>query len=265
MHNDISAQDLRISHDDLGDLSSGQSIYIGCAGWSVAREHAAAFPGEGTHLQRYASRLNGVEINSSFYRPHRQQTYARWADSVPRGFRFCVKVPKQITHERRLAGCEQRLETFLAQCSGLGERLGCLLVQLPPSLAFDEAVTERFFTALREQYRGAVVLEPRHVTWASAEPVLIAYGIAQAAVDPSRIGTDTTPRGAPGMEYWRLHGSPHLYYSPYDSQYLASLAARLKTAAARSSVWCIFDNTASGAALSNALEIMALRAGTSKS
>jgi uncharacterized protein YecE (DUF72 family) len=70
-------------------------IFIGCAGWSLGREYWPQFPAEGTHLQRYAARFNGAEINSSFYRPHRRQTYERWADSVPEGFRFSVKVPKQ--------------------------------------------------------------------------------------------------------------------------------------------------------------------------
>lgn len=237
---------------------------MGCAGWSVGREHASAFSGNGTHLQRYASQFNGVEINSSFYRPHRQQTYARWADSVPPDFRFCVKVPKLITHELRLVDSEQRLEEFLVQCSGLGERLGCLLVQLPPSLAFDEAVTERFFTDLRDRYAGAVVVEPRHVSWVSAESLLVKYRVAQAVVDPSRIGSDLSPRGASSVKYWRLHGSPRIYYSPYDSAYLQRLAAQLVKAAAHGNVWCIFDNTASGAALHNALELKALLAKTNE-
>lgn len=236
----------------------GQSIFIGCAGWSLGREHSPAFPGDGTHLQRYAAQLNGVEINSSFYRPHRRQTYARWADGVPEDFRFCVKVPRQITHEQRLADCEQCLEGFLEQCSGLGERLGCLLVQLPPSLVFDAAIAGAFFAALRAQYSGAVVVEPRHASWVDAEPLYMTFGLTQAVVDPSRISTDSSPRGMPQVNYWRLHGSPRIYYSAYDPDYLCNLARRVETASAQGSVWCIFDNTASGAALRNALELRAL-------
>jgi uncharacterized protein YecE (DUF72 family) len=149
-------------------------IFIGCAGWSLRREHWPEFPADGTHLQRYAARFNSVEINSSFYRPHRRSTYERWADSVPEGFRFSVKIPKQISHERRLLDCEDALDEFLSQCSGLGDRLGCLLLQLPPSLAFDAASTEAFFKTLRQRFDGAVVLEPRHESWVSAEPLLMA-------------------------------------------------------------------------------------------
>src|SRR5688572_17535989 len=83
-------------------MSSHSRYYIGCAGWSLPKKFADAFPAEGSHLVRYAARLPAVEINSSFYRPHRPTTYEKWAASVPTGFRFSVKVPKWITHERRL-------------------------------------------------------------------------------------------------------------------------------------------------------------------
>ncbi|MBT9263381.1 DUF72 domain-containing protein [Pseudomonas sp. MG-9] len=236
-------------------------MFIGCAGWSLGREYWPLFPAEGTHLQRYAARFNCVEINSSFYRPHRRQTYARWADSVPQGFRFSVKVPKRITHELRLQNCDQALDEFLGQCGGLADRLGCLLVQLAPSLAFEPATVEGFFVALRQRFDGDVVFEPRHESWVTAEPLLRAYRIAQVVVDPSRISTDGSAQGWAGVRYWRLHGSPRIYHSAYDEGYLQALARELKdTAAEGAATWCIFDNTASGAELGNALALAALMA-----
>src|SRR5690242_14468228 len=113
---------------------------IGTAGWSLPREEQPHFPAEGTHLQRYAAVLPAVEINSSFYRPHRESTYARWAASVPASFRFAVKIPRAITHERKLADAADALDAFLPGPAALGAALGCLLVQLPPSLALDEPV-----------------------------------------------------------------------------------------------------------------------------
>jgi uncharacterized protein YecE (DUF72 family) len=234
-------------------------IFVGCAGWSLGREHWPAFSVEGSHLQRYASRLNCVEINSSFYRPHRRQTYERWADGVPEAFRFSVKMPKHITHELRLAGCEAALDKFLIECGGLGDRLGCLLVQLPPSLAFDTALAEAFFMTLRERFSGRVVLEPRNQSWVSAESLLMTHQIAQAAVDPSRISNDASPAGGAEIKYWRLHGSPRIYHSAYDPTYLQYLAyALLSATAAGAATWCMFDNTASGAALGNALALATL-------
>src|SRR3712207_7960 len=124
-------------------------IRIGTAGWSIPKEHAAPFPALGSHLERYAAVFNAVEINSSFYRPHRPATYERWAASVPQHFRFAVKVPKAVTHERRLKGAGDLLERFLAEVAGLGPKLGPLLVQLPPSLAYETGTSDLFLRELR--------------------------------------------------------------------------------------------------------------------
>ncbi len=79
--------------------SRSGSVRIGTAIQSIPKEHAAPFPTTGSHLKRYARTLNAVEINSSFYRPHRTGTYERWAAFVLEEFRFAVKVPKATTHE----------------------------------------------------------------------------------------------------------------------------------------------------------------------
>src|SRR5581483_5485928 len=103
---------------------------IGTAGWAVTERPVAAEAG--SHLERYARKLNAVEINSSFHRPHRTSTYARWAAATPADFRFAVKLPKAMTHERNLKDCGALLDRFMAEVAGLGEKLGVLLVQLPP-------------------------------------------------------------------------------------------------------------------------------------
>jgi len=138
-----------------------QRILIGTAGWNIRRDSAQHFAESGTHLARYAARFQAVEINSSFYRPHRTSTYARWADSVPSEFRFSVKLPKQMTHELRLNVSAELMEKFLAEVAGLGEKLGCVLVQLPPSLDFDPSIVASFLTSLRNRTQVAVVCEPR--------------------------------------------------------------------------------------------------------
>src|SRR5206468_3136895 len=127
-------------------------VYIGTAGWTIRREHGHRFTAEGTHLQRYASLFNAVEINSSFYRPHRLGTYERWADSVSDEFRFSVKLPKVITHEARLVGIDHPLDRFLGEIAGLREKLGPILVQLPPSLTFDRSIAASFFERLRDRF-----------------------------------------------------------------------------------------------------------------
>ena len=140
-------------------------VRIGCAGWGITDAVAEHFPGDGTHLARYSQVLTCVEINSSFYRPHRAETYARWRDSVPSTFRFSVKIPKAITHDARLVNCETLLDTFFESATQLGSTLGCWLVQLPPSLAFDPDVAKSFFTSMRERTDIPIALEARHESW----------------------------------------------------------------------------------------------------
>jgi uncharacterized protein YecE (DUF72 family) len=232
-------------------------IHVGCAGWSIRKEYAAHFPETGSHLERYAQTFSAVEINSSFYRPHRPATYERWAASVPPNFLFAVKVPKQITHELRLANVAEPLQRFLDETSALGPKLGPLLVQLPPGLAFNEKRVEAFFMVLRNSYSGHVVCEPRHESWFTpvAEQLLREFQVARVAADPAILSVAAQPGGWNGLTYYRLHGSPRIYYSPYSEDYLEALAQTLSEAVREAPVWCIFDNTAEGAATADALAI----------
>lgn len=232
--------------------------FIGTAGWSIPREHADRFPADGSHLERYARVFNAVEINSSFYRPHRTATYERWAASVPEDFRFAVKAPKAITHEQRLENASDPLERFLAEARGLGAKLGPLLVQLPPSLAFS-AHAAQFFATLRDRFAGDVVCEPRHATWFTDEvdALLRDQRIGRVAADPAPVPRAAMTGGDPRLRYHRLHGSPRMYYSAYEPNVLDATARRLAADLAEGvSPWCIFDNTAAFAAMPDALATM---------
>jgi uncharacterized protein YecE (DUF72 family) len=237
--------------------SSG-TIQVGCAGWALRKEHVTSFPVAGTHLARYAGRFSAVEINSSFYKPHKPATYAKWADSVPEGFQFAVKVPRAATHVHRLEGTEDILDRFLPEATLLGGKLGPLLVQLPPSLVFSADVAEKFFDALRARFEGGVVVEPRHVSWfeTRADKLATKFLVARVAADPAVVERASEPGGWNGLVYYRLHGSPKIYYSAYDAEYLETIAGKLSAAARSAEVWCIFDNTAEGAATANALDVL---------
>jgi len=232
-------------------------ILVGCAGWAIPRESAPHFPTEGSHLERYARRMSAVEIDSSFYRSHLPSTYARWASRVPPDFRFAVKVPKEVTHVRRLADASG-LDRFLMETRELGVKLGAWLVQLPPHLAFDPLVAGRFFEGVRQRFEGSVVCEPRHASWfgQEAEAVLQDFRVARAAVDPAIHPAGTIPGGWKGFVYYRLHGSPQRYRSSYADEFLRSFAGELKEMAREIPVWCIFNNTAGGAAIENALTLL---------
>ena len=234
------------------------TIRIGTAGWSIPRLIAAEFPTEGSSLERYAARFAVAEINSSFHRPHRESTWHRWHDSVPAEFRFSAKLPKSITHERKLEQCSDLLQQFLTQSAPLGEKLTVLLVQLPPKLAFDESVAATFFRDLASRTAAKVACEPRHPSWftSDAEALLERYQVARVAADPAICETAAIPGGWAGLQYWRLHGSPVVYRSSYADR-IGSYASSLAQAArAGCDVWCIFDNTASSAGAGDALALI---------
>src|SRR5471032_3277555 len=187
---------------------------IGCAGWSLASKDSANFPVDGAHLERYADVFNAVEINSSFYKQHQAKTYQRWAASVPDDFRFSVKLPRTVTQYKRLVGAEEEVLRFAGEAGALGDKLGCVLVQLPPSLHFDAGVAETFFADLQTAFNCAIACEARHASWfaGDATALLRGHAITRVIADP--------PAGQPGpheptakMIYARLHGSPRIYYS----------------------------------------------------
>lgn len=233
-------------------------IRIGTAGWSIPRDLAGNFPAEGTSLERYAARLTAAEINSSFHRPHNRSLYERWAAAVPPRFRFSVKIPKTITHQHKLADCDEILDAFAAEASGLGDKWAVALVQLPPSFAFDADLAGSFFASVRTRTPAAIACEPRHPSWfePGADALLADLKVARVAADPARVPAAAAPGGWRGLTYFRLHGSPIMYRSSYDSEALAGYAAALADAAGER--WCIFDNTASSAATANALDLLAL-------
>jgi uncharacterized protein YecE (DUF72 family) len=234
-------------------------IHVATAGWALP---PVAPPIDGSRgpsvLERYGHELSGVEVNTSFYRHHRPATWARWAASVPEPFRFAAKVPRAITHDARLQlePSLPVLDQFLSEVGELGSHRGPLLVQLPPSLEFDPALAQAWFTELRARWSGGVACEPRHASWFSdaADELLARHEVARAGADPSRVDGGGDPGGWTGLAYLRLHGSPRMYYSSYDDAFLDDLAGRLRMLAAgpAADVWCVFDNTAAGAAIENA-------------
>jgi uncharacterized protein YecE (DUF72 family) len=239
-------------------------FHVGTAGWTLPKQHRTLFPQASagkalSHLEQYAAGLPCVEINSSFHRPHMRRTWERWAASVPEAFRFAVKAPKTVTHTAKLANTGALLLPFFEQIGALGSKLGPVLVQLPPKLAFDEGVAQEFFTTLRELHVGPVVLEPRHESWftPAVDRLLRGFQVARAAADPPKgSALAGRPGGWNGLQYWRLHGAPRTYYSEYSRAWLQDFADGLQDGG-NAETWVIFDNTALGHATENAVWLQA--------
>jgi uncharacterized protein YecE (DUF72 family) len=233
-------------------------LYTGTAGWANPPTERTRRTSANSHLQHYAAHFNAVEINSSFYRSHARKTYERWSASTPAGFRFSVKVPRSITHESGLKHCRRELHQFLQETTGLGKKLRVILVQTPASLAFDRAIATRFVKSLTEASTAQIALEPRHPSWFEprAQATLSDLNVSRVAADPARCEGAGEPPDTASLIYYRLHGSPRMYYSAYTREYLANLSNQIQTLRKSSKeVWCLFDNTARHASWGNALSL----------
>jgi uncharacterized protein YecE (DUF72 family) len=189
---------------------------------------------------------------------HRASTWAKWSAETPADFRFSIKAPKTITHAARLQKAETLLKGFFEQIEPIREKAGPILFQLAPSLAFDLAIASEFLAAVRALYQGELVLEPRHASWfiPEADELLVMHSIGRVAADPPKGSVlAAEPGGDRRLVYFRLHGSPRTYYSNYEEEFLAALAAEMRT---YKNAWVIFDNTALSSAYANALRLQEL-------
>ncbi len=239
---------------------SARSAAVGCAGWSIPRVHAGLI-GEGdSALARYATRFPVVEINTSFYRPHRRETYERWASEVPRTFRFAVKMPRTISHDSRMQNVGKLLDMFLGEAQGLGSRLGGYLLQLPPSLVLDLRVLSTFLRVFRARTDAPLACEPRHASWGTprVDALLARHGASRVVADPQVIAVTACTIQASPWPYWRLHGSPRTYYSAYGGARLVDFARDVLRMRGGGQPWIIFDNTAHGHAAVDAATMQTL-------
>ena len=236
-----------------------QPIRVGCAGWNIPKLASRHFDCTGSHLERYAAVFNCCEVNSSFYRVHMQKTWERWATSVPDDFRFAVKMSKAITHCTALNCSGAVLSAFFRQIEFIHDKLGPVLIQLPPKLGFEPILAKKFLTMLRECYLGDVVWEPRHASWfdPGVDELLKEFRVARVAADPAVVPAAGQPGSFGDLVYFRLHGSPRRYYSGYSDAFIDELSARIAHLDRNARAWCVFDNTASGAAIQDALRLIA--------
>jgi uncharacterized protein YecE (DUF72 family) len=168
-----------------------KDLYLGTSGWSYADWEGTLYPEalpSASRLAEYAKYFATVEIDSTFYGTPRRSTVEKWREIVPDGFLFAAKFPQEVTHERNLVGSEAESESFVRTMAELGDRLGPLLLQLPPSFDVEGmGVLEDFLKRLPEGFRYAV--EVRHRSWLGSDlpEMLRERGAALALIDYPRM------------------------------------------------------------------------------
>jgi uncharacterized protein YecE (DUF72 family) len=232
---------------------SPAKVHIGCSGWHYDDWKEAFYPAglpKSKWLEYYSEHFDTVEVNNTFYRLPRPSTLEGWRDKTPAHFLFTLKGNREITHTLKLSGTAELVTGFYSLAELLGDKLGCLLWQLPPGLRRDDGRLEGFLRELSPAFRN--VVEFRHPTW-FAEPVYELLRRYQAAFcsfsapgypDPALATTD--------YAYLRFHGRGESWYKyDYSREELTAWRERLEATGTKT-WWVYFNNTFHADAVGNA-------------
>jgi len=229
-------------------------IHVGCSGWVYKHWRGILYPDglpQKRWFERYSQEFDTVEINASFYRLPLASTFEAWRGKAPPGFRYAIKVNRFITHLKKLRDCEEATEQFIALARPLGETLGPLLYQLPPSLKPDLARLEDFLNLLPNDLTH--VFEFRNKDWYLPETyaLLDRYGASFCVHDMHGSKTERIAVGR--TAYVRFHGAEGKYWGRYsDADLLSWTDWIMEQARGGKSCWCYFNNDIHGHAIHDA-------------
>jgi uncharacterized protein YecE (DUF72 family) len=235
---------------------------VGCSGWNYGAWRIAFYPRQlpaRRWLEFYASRLDTVEVNNTFYRLPERATFAAWRRQTPDDFLFAVKASRFLTHMKRLREPREPLARLFDRASAFGRRLGPVLYQLPGNFTIDLDRLEAFLEALPRTSSGRRirhVMEFRHPSWYVAETyhLLNRRGVALCLHDKEGSAIDAPIEGP--FVYVRFHGTSGRYAGSYGRRALTRWAHRLAEQAAQGrQVFAYFNNDPGAAAVDNALTL----------
>jgi uncharacterized protein YecE (DUF72 family) len=237
-------------------MITGSSLYSGTSNIVVPikqAEYPPQFSGA-SRLQYYASLFSSLEVNSSFYKIPKAATVAKWCESVPAHFRFTFKVPKAVTHAKGLQFNVAEVERFAEAVAHTGDKKGCLLVQLPPSVSRErQEELEGLLECLRDDAKGwKIAVEFRHISWYDRAVYRVLQGYGATVVEQDLPNSATPPvQVAEDFTYLRFHGPEGGYRGSYDEAILAGYAARIVEGIKNGRDMYVYFNNTMGDAIGN--------------
>lgn len=229
--------------------------FIGCSGFSYKEWKEEFYPAglpASKWFDYYTTQFNTLELNVTFYRFPTLKSLSGWYDKAPDEFIFSAKVPRSITHFRKMEDTQRMLNDFYGLLKeGLKEKLGCVLFQLPPQYIYSEENLEKILTQVNTEFTN--VIEFRHESWwrKDVQQSLKKQKIIFSGVSFPRIVHDEAIINGP-TAYYRFHGVPRLFYSEYSEAFIENIYNQLHAAKSLKKAFVYFNNTASLAALHNA-------------
>lgn len=240
----------------------GNAARVGTSGWSYDHWEGVLYPPglpPRERLARYVAEFDTVELNASFYRWPRPDTFASWQSRLPPQFELTVKAPRGLTHARRLYGPEEWLERMAAGLHRLAGRRGPLLVQLPPTMQRDDDRLRYFLDRVPPWMRP--VIEFRHDSWNDEEVYALLERCGAAYCIMSGAGLPCVLRATARLVYVRLHGpdTGALYAGSYSDGDLHWWADRIREWQGQDrEVYAYFNNDGYGHAVRNARTLRSL-------
>ncbi|MCD6412523.1 MAG: DUF72 domain-containing protein [Elusimicrobia bacterium] len=228
-------------------------FFVGTSGWNYDDFENILYKGsKKNRLKEYADEFGCIEINSSFYRIFKKSVFEKWAEITPVNFIFTAKLNRLFTHRGGLKSSDNLVDWFFESVSGLGKKLKAILIQLPPSLKFEQKKTADFLKKIEAASPVPLAIEPRHTTWFTGEfyRILKKLKIALCAADTGGKFPTSLVKTA-NFSYARLHGPRKLYASFYSRKELEMWKKRIEKIGAEKN-FVFFDNTMSGFAVKNA-------------
>jgi uncharacterized protein YecE (DUF72 family) len=229
-------------------------LLIGTSGWQYKDWRPGLYPAglpQRLWLERYAESFAVVEVNNAFYRLPERDTFKQWRDRTPDDFRFAVKMSRYLTHIRRLTDPAEPVARFVQRASALGDKLGPVLLQLPPTLKADADKLDATLAEFPAEVRVAV--EPRHESWWTDEikDVLTRHRAALSWAD--RLGRPRTPLWRTAdFGYLRLHEGRAKPWPHYGRSALTTWVERIGGEPVAVPEWVFFNNDPGGAAVIDA-------------